>query len=272
MNRSASLWSKRCRASALVLLFCAGCWLGAAAQNSEKEPTTVNVEDNSARQFVVFGKVTDGSGAPLSGVTVTAHCGMGTLLPTGTATTAADGSYRLAFGPGLHTRISDTAPFGVGFQVATVSARKPGFSERELGRRGNLAMSDSSQPGPTWATNFSAIVRPKEPYRLDFTLEPAGRVTVKVSDPEHRLPAKASLCLTGDKLPPSSSVLACSELGKDGRCEFVDVPVGHSWRFETTWRKGDGWKTIRSPNWTQDTPQPKVLELLVTESGLEIVK
>lgn len=246
-------------------------WYAAAQTNGVSSSTNIPAADPQ-RPFIAFGRVTDPSGAPLAGVTITAHCGMGTLLPTGTATTGENGDYRLAFGPGLRTRMNGDAPSGVGLQVATISARKPGYFARDLGRAGNLAMTDSTRPHPAWVTNLSGVVRLNEPYRLDFTLSTAGSVTVSVSDPGRRLPAKVSLCLTGEKLPPSSSVLGCAEIGPDARHDFADVPVGYSWRFEITWRKGDAWKTIRSPDFAKTNAAPEVIQLRVTDSSLEFVK
>ena len=58
----------------------------------------------------------------MEGVEVNAHCGMGTLFRTGTAKTDLDGTYRLAFRPGI--TVGNTK-LGVGTQVATITPRLP---------------------------------------------------------------------------------------------------------------------------------------------------
>jgi hypothetical protein len=78
--------------------------------------------------FSVFGRVTDEAGNPLGGVEVRAATGMGTLIGGGRTATAADGKFRLYFGPGMHTQVDERrAPLGVGVQAAHFYANKPGW-------------------------------------------------------------------------------------------------------------------------------------------------
>ena len=47
------------------------------------------------------GKVVDATGYPMEGVTITANCGCGTLMPTGSTVSDKEGNYELRFGPGF---------------------------------------------------------------------------------------------------------------------------------------------------------------------------
>jgi hypothetical protein len=40
----------------------------------------------------------------MAGVTMSAHCGYGTLFRTGSATSGGDGRYEMDFGPGIMSR------------------------------------------------------------------------------------------------------------------------------------------------------------------------
>ena len=215
-----------------------------AAETSAQNPAPPASARPENEAFVIFGKITDAAGKPMEGVQVLAHCGIGSLFCTGKAETGANGEYRLSFGSGVRMGAAlGVGPFGVGFQAATISARKPGYFLQGLGRAGNLAMTDSTNAAPNWSTNSAGIVRAFQPYRLDFTMLPASVIRGHLADPLHRLPAKVSLCLVGQKLPPSSSALACVDLGENGEFQFTDVPVGYSWWLEVTLREKDAWRT-----------------------------
>jgi len=207
----------------------------------------------------------------MGGVEVVAHCGNGTLRPTGSMLSHPDGEYRLSFGPGVRMgRLLDAGSLGVGFQAATISARKPGYFVQRLGRTGNLAMTDSTNVAPAWSTNFAGVVRPFQPYRLDFSLQPASLIRGQLADPSYRLPPKVTLCLKGEKLPPFSSVLACVDLLENGEFEFPDVPVGFAWWFEVSWREKGTWKTLCSKPLKLAAPLPKTVKITVLSETLEV--
>jgi hypothetical protein len=253
----------------LMALVCAVPEGGLAAETASQNIPSAEALLKPENAFVVFGKVTAGDSKPLSGVEVFAHCGNGTLFCTGTAVTDTKGEYQLAFGPGVLMGSSMRAgQLGVGYQAATISARKPGHFIKGLGRAGNLAMTDSTNTPPGWSTNHAGVVHAFRPYRLDFTLLPASAIRGRLLDPSRRLPAKFSLCLSGDKLPPSSSVLACVESPKDGNFHFEEVPVGYGWWLELSWREGDARKTLRSKPLSVAAPAPIVCKLTLTEDAL----
>lgn len=183
--------------------------------------------------FVAFGRVTDEQGRPMEGVEVRANCGIGTLFPTGRTNSDSNGVYRVAFGPGFLMNRDDTHPFGVGFQVATISATTPGYFDQNLGRQGNLAMTDRATVGDE-AKRFSGLVKPHEPYHLDFVLAPSATVTGWLVDEQERPIAGQRLYLSGEELPPSQSVLASSNTDSEGRFQFDQVPTSHSWWLSLT--------------------------------------
>ena len=179
--------------------------------------------DEKESAFVVHGKATDDSGKPLEGVEVNANCGMGTLLRTGTAETDSHGKYRLAFRPGIG--VGDTK-LGVGTQVATVTPQLKGWYEVHLGRRGNLMMSEWKDKVTADETKgYSGVVGANEPYELNFTMAKAAAIEGRFVN-EFGTPVKGvEIAITGDILPPSSSILGSVETDDKGRFAFDSVPV-----------------------------------------------
>jgi beta-lactamase regulating signal transducer with metallopeptidase domain/biopolymer transport protein ExbD len=194
----------------------------------------------------VHGRVTDGTGRPLPGVEITAHTGMGTLRTGGRTTTADDGRYVLRFGPGM--AVMRNGKWGVGFQVATISPRLTGYFEKELGRHGNLAMTDDpaleNEPN-----GYSGVVVPGKPKELNFVMIQAVQASGTLVDANDKPLAGYRIHLTGPDLPPSSSVLASGGPTDDaGRFQFHDIPAGYRYqilveppRAESPWI---GWATV----------------------------
>jgi hypothetical protein len=159
----------------------------------------------------------------LEGVEVNASCGMGSLFRTGSTKTDEDGTYRLAFGPGIsvgNTRL------GVGTQVATITPQLKGWYEVHLGRRGNLMMTDRKDELKAEDTKgYSGVVAANEPYELNFTMTQAAAIQGRFVN-EFGTPVKAvEIALTGDILPPSCSILASAKTDEEGRFAFDSVPV-----------------------------------------------
>ena len=172
--------------------------------------------------FSVHGKVADADGKPVPGVEIRVARGWRTLFATKPVTTGQDGLYRIHFGPGMRSPDGD----GVLLQCAIVSARKAGYYERNLCRHGNLGMA-SRPPTTDRQHHFVGIVYPDKPYELDFVMLPAARVKGRLLD-EKGQPATVSrsrLYLYGGKLYPASSVLAGTDVAKDGKFEFPSVPL-----------------------------------------------
>jgi biopolymer transport protein ExbD len=177
----------------------------------------------------VRGVVTDGDGKPLEGVELRAHTGMGTLMLTGQTTTGRDGRYVLRFGPGI--AISRNGRPAVGLQAATISASKPGYFEKDLGRHGNLAMTDDAELAKD-AKDFAAVVLPNQPKELVFVMQSSARATGTLLDAQGKPLAGYRISLTGSELPPSSSALASGgKTDEKGRFEFRDIPRGYHFQI-----------------------------------------
>jgi serine protease AprX len=198
-------------------------------------------EINRRWPFSVTGKVTDDQGQPLQGVEVHASCGWGTLMPTGSTRTGPDGTYRLLFGPGrIGGRATAANPLGVGVQAATIRQGMPGYFEKNLGRQGNLIMTDSSGPLPE-SSRYAGVVKPREPYRLDFVMSYGVAVRGTLVDEAGKPIVRQNIWITAPKLPPSCSVLSEVTTDEHGHFqfgaaagdvfEFGSVPMGPTWQL-----------------------------------------
>ncbi len=156
----------------------------------------------------------------MEGVEVRACCGEGTLLCTGKTTSGSDGEYRLSFGPGV--LFYPDGKWGVGTQAATISAGREGFFEKNLGRQGDLMMSDEQSPPRRKRT-----VYPNRPYQVDFVMLPAATVEGQLLSAKGEPMGHQVLDLSGKQLPPSSSVLAEVQTDRDGRFRFTSIPTGN---------------------------------------------
>jgi RNA polymerase sigma factor (sigma-70 family) len=171
------------------------------------------------KKFVVVGKVLSADGkTPLEGVEVTASAGNGTLRPTGKTTTDKDGKFRLVFGQGL---------LGTGGKVlgqaAIVHARKPGLHAWTYGWRAEFYLSDQpldKRDVPGRSTNLV----PGQPAPLEFRMQPAASLRVKLLDGAGKPMAGTRVWLTGENLPPGGSVIADRRTDADGTFTIDDVP------------------------------------------------
>ena len=168
----------------------------------------------------------------MEGVEVWAHCGTGTLFRTGLATTDADGEYTLRFAAGIHI-FSDNGKPPVNLQAATITAHKPGYTEKNLNRQGGLSAASRL---PDEDENYriddpGGIILPGKPRRLDFVMVPAADIRGRVIDEEGKPVAGTRLSIRGGQMPPSSSVLKSGSTDEQGRFQFEDVPKDYAWQF-----------------------------------------
>jgi hypothetical protein len=171
------------------------------------------------KKFVVVGKVVSADGqTPLEGVEVTASAGNGTLRPTGKTTTDTDGRFRLVFGSGLHGLRGKVVD-----QVAVVHARKPGWHAWTYGWRAEFYLSDKpldKREVPAKSTNLV----PGQPSPLAFRMQPAAALQVKLVDGDGKPLEGMRVWLTGENLPPASSVIDSGKTDADGAFAADDVP------------------------------------------------
>lgn len=237
--------------------------IGHSIQGSERHTGQSNV-------FSVFGQIKSSDGVPMSGVSVRVSCGIGTLFCTGKTQSKSDGQYRVEFGPGVLFGSKRAGSLGVGLQAATVSAQKPGYSCVDLGRAGNLAMSDLDKIEPGQARGFVGVVRPGLPYHLDFVLLPTATIKGRLVSAKGDLPPRLGFAVKGKVLPPSSSVLTSISTQSDGTFTIPDVPVGTNWWFETDWGQPGQWKRARSEEFS--CPNPSEYHVNVTWAGEDPMK
>lgn len=181
----------------------------------------------SEKPWRAAGRVTDGEGIPVAGAVVRAHCGMGTLRETGRATTDQQGKYDLQFGPGIW---SDDE---VNLQAATISVQLSGHFEKNLHRQGDLLAANRLPDGEIgWGGKTEAdIFLPGQPKTIDFELLPSARLRGTLIDRDGNKLEGMRVSLTGDDLPPSSSVMAQATSDGSGRFEIDDIPTGYKFQL-----------------------------------------
>lgn len=191
-------------------------------------------DNESGTMFTVSGIVRDLTSAPVEGARVRANCGLGTLLPTGETTSAADGRYVLHFRPGA--RMAAKGGGKVGLQAATIVVEKPGCYEVNFSRQGNLGMADAMPSAEGRKLDgFVGVVLPYKPYAVDFTLAPAATLMGRIVDgnghPVSTTPQQGfvCLCLNAETLRPSSSAWANIAIDSDGKFAIGNVPLQPVW-------------------------------------------
>ncbi len=240
-----------------------------ACHCDQRDETTSSFAQPAARSmheaWCVTGRVTDTEGRPMPGVKILAHCGEGTLRVTGRATTDDQGEYTLRFGPGMWFMDRDDP---VHIQAATISPHKPGYFEQNLHRQGDLYMA-SLAPGPTdweqWLRpEYSGqrfdpgqFVLPDRTHRVDFVMVPAAQVQGRLLDADGQPVPHVHIHLTGNELPPSSSVVAWAKTGDSGAFVMTEVPTKVYW-FSVRDR---GRSEIRTEEITFDRPGRYTVEL-----------
>jgi hypothetical protein len=207
--------------------------------------------------WVATGRVGDERGNPIVGATVRAATGYGSLGVGGSTTTDAEGRYWLRFAEGMHSNDP------VSLQAALFFASKPGMSEKNLNRQGNLMMA-RREPPLDRTTAGKTVVLPGSPVGIDFVLVPAARLDVELIDPNGEAFVPQSLEAVGSILPPGSNVLASAKPEFNGRYHFADVPTEQRWWFSARVSRRE---SLRSPAFTLSEQGEAQLRLRVVESG-----
>ncbi|HZZ42182.1 MAG TPA: hypothetical protein VFE58_04535 [Tepidisphaeraceae bacterium] len=195
--------------------------LGSIAAGPATRPAT----SEPSGDFVVEGKVVDEGGEPMKNVAVYARCGtQNNTIRTGITKSDKDGKYRLAFAPG----VMEERGLGhevVGFQNALIVVVKGGYFEKNLGRQGDLAMSDD--PNHMTDKDYAGVVAIHKPYELNFVLCKGGEVSGKVVDPDGKVVKGLTLYLSGAEV----TYLMAVKTDEEGMFKFRDVPTNYDWSF-----------------------------------------
>ena len=200
-----------------------------------------DAEASDARNpWIVKGTVVDESGAPLSDVDIYAHTGMGSLKVGGRTISKADGTFEFRFGPGYYSKDQE------GVQAATISPHKEGWFETNLHRQGDLVAAYKLPKGEIgWGKKTAAdVFLPNEPKTLKFKMARAASVSGALLDASGKLLANKRVGVTGDELPPSTSVFAEVKTNDNGEFEFKNLPTTYALKIyaEThkNWRESPG--------------------------------
>lgn len=230
-----------------------------------------NAAAKSRTPWTAVGKIVDQEGKPVSGATVTAFTGFGTLHRTGMTTTDAQGRYTLPFGPGLRT--TD----GVSMQAATITARKPGNFEVNLSRQGDmvaaLRMPDGfPEKDNPWKAKRENLFLPGISKEINFTLAPSARAAGRLTGEDGKPLDGYTVSLVGEELPPSSDCAMSVKTGADGRFELSDVPSGFDFQIQIRGPvQGSPWKEFWTLAAMRFLSPKEGWELQAIRDGHEIV-
>ncbi len=136
----------------------------------DQKPTGPRQETESL--CAVTGTVTDEQGRPLEGVQLQAKCGIGSLWLAGQAVTDKQGQYTLRFRPGLRMYDDATGETWLAGLLA-ISASKPGYTEKNVGRRDALRVASRRD---AWGAKAEDVILPGKPGRLDLVMVPSAAV------------------------------------------------------------------------------------------------
>ncbi len=176
----------------------------------------------------VQGTVTDTAGKPVTGATVRAHCGIGSLFETGSAVTGPDGWYQFSFGPGIW---SDNESL---VQAATISVHLDGHFEKNLHRQGDLlaALKLPADGKIGWGDKTADdVFLPGKTKTIDFVMLPAAKISGVVTAKDGGQLDFVRVSLVGEDLPPSSNVVANTRTDEQGQFELTEIPTGFNIRF-----------------------------------------
>lgn len=208
--------------------------------------------------WIVEGAVRDGEGKPVPDASIHVSTGMGSLHVTRQGKSAADGSYRVTFGPAMMMAVKDRIG---ALQAAIVHVGKPGYEEKDLGAAGDLQMAwelTPQQMAGGWSPGPERTFLPGKPMRVDFALLPAATVKGILLMPEGKAVPDREIVIVGDRLRPASSIYAAAKTDKGGRFTFENVSTQHAWSFSID----------TDAHYTKRTPPDRFAEARVHEIKL----
>ncbi len=234
----------------LALVLCAVC-------------TACMREPEQSASWVVVGRVTDANGRGMTGVTVFASCGWGTLMATGMTNTDSAGNYLLKFRPTASKR---SLKMGV-VEAAIIRVEKADYYEKNLSRQGDLRVS-GALADPSTSAEFAPerIILPNKPRRLDFVMLPAATITGRVVDEQGQPVSSQQFDVDGAELGPAGSVLGQFNPDENGRFIIRDVPCKTYW-----FSPADGdLRGLKSNSITFDAPGSYEVEVVLNRHRKEL--
>jgi protocatechuate 3,4-dioxygenase beta subunit len=205
--------------------------------------------------FVVTGTVTDGAGRPMPGVEITGTCAFLSQASENRVTCGLDGRYTVRFDAVGHDR-------GAFQEYASVSARRPGFYERDLGHSAQFLATSPAAAGPFPRPDPGRkLLLAHTPYTLNFVMLPAAVVKGRLVDAEGRPLIGWRVSVAGEHGLPPYKVVASAETDRDGRFRFDSVPPG-PWWFTARQESGD---ESKSESVTFERPEQYAVELVVRD-------
>ncbi len=198
--------------------------------------TAAEFEGDPQKPWTVNGSVVTELGEPIADASIIAHAGMGSLRMTGRTISDRDGKFEMSFGPGVWMRNQE------GVQAATISVHKEGWFETNLYRQGDLLAAHKLPEGEIgWGKKTAEdVFLPGKAKTLKFTLKPAANISGTLSDSNEKPISGIRVGITGNELPPSSSVFAEVKTDEKGEFQFSNLPTTFKLKlyFETkkNWR------------------------------------
>lgn len=212
-------------------------------------PAEPLVEIDQRQPWTVNGIVVTESGAPLPDAEIIAHTGIGSLKVGGRTKSKADGTFEMRFGPGFYFKNQE------GVQAATISVRKEGWFETNLYRQGDLLAAFKKPAGEIgWGEKtIEDVFLPGQPKTLQFVMKPAAQISGVLTDSNGTSLPNKRVGITGEVLPPSSSVFAETKANEKGEFHFKDLSTTHELKLYV--ESGKNWREW--PGVTVKLGQPK---------------
>jgi tRNA A-37 threonylcarbamoyl transferase component Bud32 len=216
--------------------------------------------------FVLAGRVVDEKGGPIPGASVRVNLHeeggpLGTVLAIATNTDSA-GGYLMQFDP--RPDIRHLQDMSNAMRMATVIARKSGYYETSLGRKGRLLITERALT-PAQEKRFAGVLKQRQIYTIDFELKPGAMiegVLVNESDRPLRNCFMALSGLVGNR----ESIFRTAQTDAQGHFAFDGVPPEQMWRLQLGVGEQPGARFKSSPI---AIATPKTYSFLLKKAGSE---
>jgi hypothetical protein len=182
--------------------------------------------------WIITGKVTDASGTALEDVTIYVNRNYGNQVQV---LTDKDGSYTIRFAGNGQMYDEGLKRWITSPQDCVVSPFKPGLSERNLYKQGEVAFAELRPTSRIGSKKPEDYLLPNQPRQIDFVMAPAATVEGRFLDASGSPIADTYVVIRGDQVPPPHyrDDLAGAKTDQDGRFHIDSVPTGLAWWFST---------------------------------------